>query len=100
MHRGQLTVQGAEQLLAAGLEPGACMGQSFLGSAACDEAFDHSPCRLPMDVAHYRGQAHPGISEPFVKPVFLAGQHADQFLALPSNQTQGIEVLTDNETAA
>jgi hypothetical protein len=51
MTRGQFALQGIVQLLAAGLETSAGELEHLFGRLAGEDALDHRPCRLPMDVA-------------------------------------------------
>jgi len=76
------------QLLTAGLETSAGELEHLFGRLAGEEAFDHRPCRLPMDVADHHAQADASIGKHFVHAVLLGREQADQLLPLPRNQTQ------------
>jgi hypothetical protein len=76
------------QLLTTGLETSAGEFEHLVGRLAGEDALDHRPCRLPMDVADDHAQADAGIGQHFVHAVLLGREQANELLPLPGDQTQ------------
>ncbi len=85
MARGQFALEGIVQFLAASLETSTGEIEHLVRSLAVEDALDHGPCRLTMDVTDDHPQADTCIGEHFVHAVLLGGEQVDQLLALPGN---------------
>ena len=87
MLRGQVTVEGIEQVLLAGLEPGVGIAQQRLSRLPRHQGLDHRPTRFAVEVTDDDTEANPTVGEHLVDPVLLAGEDAGQFLHLARDQT-------------
>lgn len=50
-----------------------------------------------MQIRHHHAQTDAGVGEQFVQSVFLAGEHAAEFLPMPGNMAQAAQVRFGNE---
>jgi hypothetical protein len=93
-------LQGLKDVFATGAQSIAGQTQHVGRAFARDQRFDHIARRLAMQVRHHDTQTYPGISEQFVQPVLLAGQHATELLPVPGNVAQATQVCLGDEGGA
>jgi len=67
-----------------------------MGRLAGENARDHRPCRLPMDVTAPHTQAHAGIGEHFVQAVFL-GRHEGQRALAAAERSDAVRAVGGSE---